>query len=245
MKKLAALLFVLCPLVLSAKEIESSKVDKVKVRLVENVDKFTGRKLIKAGKYLTLDAGFAGLLSTVELTPLIFLPEDGSANLVLFVSADYQGNWSFLTGEVNFLVNGNDRFTLKGESSAGSRDVNMCSGVGCMMHEKIYVPISLDQMEKLANAREADVRVNGEKSSFQGSLTAAQVAYFRAFVARFRELQPVPTAVAAGADSQAIKASPMPSAEPNLVSPATTPQPNQPASAPVPSSGMKWRPKGL
>lgn len=178
----------------AAGEISEAKVAKIQPKMAESVDRFTGFRLIKPRRMLPLDK--TGLLTTVELLPLVAMRANAPPDLLLEIR--YQGyGWAFLTGALDILIDGTP-LRLHGLDSTSNREVLSCgASVGCINEEVIRVPIDGATAERLAHARSAEVRAVGDRGSVSGELNEKHIAYLRSALASYRALAPTQSSIQA------------------------------------------------
>lgn len=165
-----------------------------KVQLVENVDKFTGRKTYSARRGLSTRK--SGFLVTFQVSPAVMVPTDQPP--FPYVRIHYNGyGWLFLNGSLDILLNGSERMQLVGADSSREREIASCAGGNCLMSESMRIPLTLEQVEAIAAATTVEVRARGSKASVQGELDAKHLAYFRAVGSKVRELNPTSVTLAA------------------------------------------------
>ena len=181
-------LFVACLVIahpISAQSIEQAKVGKVKLKIQDTTDRFTGGRWIRSSRPLDLEK--TGLLTTLALSPGIIV-EDGKPP-ILYASIYYRGyGWAFLNGKAFFVIGGH-RYTATGEDSSGRREVAACSAsAGCINEEVERLLPTRELAHAIANASDGEVKVTGEKGFITGRLNATHVAYFRAMIDRFEAM---------------------------------------------------------
>ncbi|MGR4895002.1 hypothetical protein ACIPR8_06970 [Stenotrophomonas sp. LARHCG68] len=163
-------------------EIDQTKIDRVKVNVVESVDRFTGNQFIAARRPIGLDK--VGFLTTLTLNPAVLKAADAPPSFYAVMSYTGYG-WLFFTGRVDVLVDG-ARFSLQGVASSADREVAACSaGAGCLVEEKVRFVMTKELSDAISQAKSAEVRVVGSRGSVDGQLNEKHVAYFREMAARY------------------------------------------------------------
>src|SRR3954468_38299 len=95
---------------LHAQSIDPAKVERVKLKIGDTTDKFTGLRKIGPATGLNLEK--TGWLTTPALTPAILVSEDKPP--IFYVGVYYSGyGWAFLNGKAYFVIDGK-RFTASG-----------------------------------------------------------------------------------------------------------------------------------
>lgn len=165
-----------------AQSIDQAKVDRVKLKISDTTDRFTGTRKIGPPKALYLAK--TGIFTEVALTPAILVIESNAP--IFYAGIYYSGfGWAFLNGTVYFIVDG-QRFVATGTDSSRNRSTISCSGpAGCMVEELERILISRELAAALANAKEGEVKVTSSNGALIGRLTEKHVAYFRELVARY------------------------------------------------------------
>ncbi len=172
-------------LALASGEIDQPKVDRVKVNIVESSDRFTGTSVVAAKRPIGLDG--VGFLTTLTLNPAVMKKDGGKPAFYAVMSYTGYG-WLFLSGGVNVLVDG-ARFELQGLANPSDRTVASCApAAGCLVEEKVRFVVTKELADAIANARSAEIRAVGSRSSVDGRLNEKHVAYFREMAARYRAM---------------------------------------------------------
>ncbi|ALR02323.1 hypothetical protein ADT28_09455 [Xylella fastidiosa] len=179
------LAFVLLPIMASAQTISEANVAKVKLKIVESEDRFTGLKTITAKSCIHLNQ--SGMLTDLYLCPAI--ASKPNQPLVMYARGDYTGyGWAFLTGQAQFLIDGK-QYSAQGTARPEEKRVATCSGnVGCINKETARFSMTEELATAIANARDAEVRFVGRQGSVTGRLNAKHVAYFREMLRRYKTL---------------------------------------------------------
>lgn len=165
--------------------IDQAKIDRVKINIVENVDRFTGNQVIGARRPIGLDK--VGFLTTLTLNPAVLKAVDAPPSFYAVMSYTGYG-WLFFTGRVDVLVDG-ARFSLQGLASSADREVAACSaGAGCLVEEKVRFVMTKELSDAINQAKSAEIRVVGSRGSVDGQLTEKHVAYFREMAARYASM---------------------------------------------------------
>lgn len=172
-------------------EIDEAKIGRVKINVVESVDKFTGTQVIAARRPIGLDK--VGFLTTLTLNPAVLKTADAPPSFYAVMSYTGYG-WLFLTGRVDVLVDG-ARFSLQGLASSADREVAACSaGAGCLVEEKVRFVMTKELSDAISQARSAEIRAVGSRGSVDGQLNEKHVAYFRDMAARYAGMEGVMSA---------------------------------------------------
>lgn len=167
-----------------AQSIDAAKVERVKVKIKEESDRFTGSTAITAKSMLMLEK--TGLLTTLRLNPAIVVGDRGEATF--YARGEYSGyGWAFLNGTAQFVIDGR-RYSAQGSAEQADRKVETCgAGAGCLVSEVIRFPLTEELATAIANAGDAEVRFVGKNGSVDGRLNEKHVAYFREMLSRFKE----------------------------------------------------------
>jgi len=182
---LAVALLLVPNLAVASGDIDPSKVERVKMNIVDSSDRFTGTRVVAAKRPIGLDG--AGFLTTLTLNPAV-LKKDG-AMPSFYAVMNYTGyGWLFLSGQVNVLVDG-ARFEIQGLANPSDRVVATCAaGAGCLVEEKVRFVLTKELASAIAGARTAEIRAVGSRGSVDGRLNEKHVAYFREMALRYEAM---------------------------------------------------------
>lgn len=182
---LVVALFLVPNLAVASGDIDPSKVERVKINIVDSSDRFTGTRVVAAKRPIGLDG--AGFLTTLTLNPAV-LKKDGEMPS-FYAVMNYTGyGWLFLSGQVNVLVDG-VRFEIQGLANPSDRVVATCAAsAGCLVEEKVRFVLTKDLANAIAGARTAEIRAVGSRSSVDGRLNEKHVAYFREMAVRYEAM---------------------------------------------------------
>lgn len=166
------------------KPLNEAKIERTKVSLMVEDDRFTGMRATFPSKQYQLEG--TGLFETVHVRPVFGEHPEGVSRL--YLRTRYVGmGWAFLNGTIHLLIDGKTRIKLTGPDSAREREVLTCSNVGCHNMENLTTPITREQLQALARARTAEIRIEGSKASIQGRFREQHIAGVRALLAALPE----------------------------------------------------------
>lgn len=177
-----------------ARPIEEAQIQRVRVTLDSMTDRMTG--LVRVGTKGILQHGIsiygddlAGNPSALSpsssmSTPMSFVAaREGNSPLTTILMAQYSGRrgWAFLTGEVILLVDDSLRFRLTGKDAPARREVGGCTGDSCRVEEEISAVLPNEVLAALAKAHSVEIRLVGERQSFDRRFKKEHLALARAF----------------------------------------------------------------
>jgi hypothetical protein len=174
--------------------VKDEDIAKVKVELDSVYDRFAQSSRIGGKQFKTLEGGSNTgniYFNNDVYFNVVRLVSNGGASL-FYVRIGYIGpEWAFLTGTVQFLMDGKDRAEIIGTGEL-EREVGRCSTAGCVVTEgaRIRIPDSL--LVRLAKANSVEVRVVGTRQSFERSFKREHHALVRYLVSRYHLAQYVP-----------------------------------------------------
>lgn len=176
--------------------VKDEDIAKVKIELDSVYDRFTQTSRIGDKKFKTLEGGSNTgniYFNNDVYFNVVRLVSDGGVSF-FYVRIGYVGpEWAFLTGTVQFLMDGKDRAEIVGTGEL-KREVGQChsSTAGCVVTEgaRIRIPDSL--LARLAKANSVEVRVLGTRQSFDRSFKREHYALVRHLVSRYQLAEYVP-----------------------------------------------------
>jgi hypothetical protein len=117
------------------------------------------------------------------LTNIFWIPSrvrNSSSNIPFIgLLVAYRGiNLSGMTGELNLIVDGDRKYSLKSISDV-KRSISGCGSIECTVVEGASYLISPELLNTLANARSVEVQIVGARKTFESYLKAEHLAQFR------------------------------------------------------------------